>query len=147
LIVCGRRKKMSDYQLNQKQKAAAQLLAIGNKNKSEIVDYIKISRSTLWKWENDSFFKAEVDRIKQEQEIFGTTLFRSAVIDAVRNIKEMANSSPNEMVRLRANQEILDRIYGKSSSNVNLTTEFDNTKNVDKDVLEAEFEEWEEKKD
>ncbi|PLS04032.1 phBC6A51 family helix-turn-helix protein [Neobacillus cucumis] len=138
---------MEDKEWSIKQKDAQLLLAIGNLDKQEIASNVGISRTTLWTWEKNPEFKAEVDRIKQDTENFAMRLYYNNLIKAVNNVQQLGDNANNEMVKLNANLEFINRILGKPSNNIKLTTEIDNTKTVSEDVLEAEFVEFEQDND
>jgi transcriptional regulator with XRE-family HTH domain len=134
---------VSEKEWSKKQRDAQLLLAIGNKGKQELAKDLDISRTTLWTWEKDREFMAEVDRIKQENEDFGLRLYYNNLINAVENVKELGNNANNEMVKLNANLEFINRVLGKPSSSLKLTTEVENVKQVGEDILEAEQRKWE----
>ena len=138
---------MNEIEWSPKQRDAQLLLAIGNLEKQEIAKTVGVSRSTLWEWEKKVGWKAEVDRVRRDTENFALTLYYNNLINAVNNIKDLGSNSTNDMVKLNANLEIINRILGKPSNNIKLSTEVDITKTVDQDVLEAEFAEFEQDND
>lgn len=133
---------MSEEILSHQQQAAAQLLANGTLDKQEIAKRVGISRTTLYHYMKQDKFNAEVHRLKQEFRSFGKELMESKLVDAVNGYWDLINKSENAMVAAKGYEFFIERSIGKVSSNVKLTTEVENVKKVDVDILEAEQEKW-----
>lgn len=134
---------MNEEKLTQQQQLAAQLIAVGGKPKQEIAEDIGIARATLYNWMSKESFKAEVDRLRLDFKNFGMDLMLSKLHKSIENIVDISNTSKNDMVKFNANTYLVDRIYGKIPSNINLTTEVDNKKVVDEDILDMEYKRFE----
>ncbi|MEH6957776.1 phBC6A51 family helix-turn-helix protein [Neobacillus drentensis] len=135
---------MSEEKLNKQQLAAAQLLAIGTIDKQDIAKSVGISKQTLYNWINkNKEFMAEVDSIKRDYKNFGQQIMEARLLDAVNGYWDLIHKTNNPMVSSKGYEFFIERSLGKVTNNIKLSTEIDNTKTVDKDVLEAEFAEFE----
>ncbi|MFP5111838.1 phBC6A51 family helix-turn-helix protein [Bacillaceae bacterium C204] len=135
---------MSDEKLNKQQLAAAQLLAIGTIDKQDIAKSVGCSKQTLYNWINkNKAFMAEVDSIRRDYKNFGQQIMEAKLIDAVNGYWDLIHKTNNPMVAKGGYEFFIERSLGKVTNNIKLSTEIDNTKIVDQDVLEAEFAEFE----
>ena len=101
--------------LSEKQIQAIELLIEGKK-KTEIAKELKIGRTTLYHWFDNSEFTAEWHR--REQQLCDETLnaMKSDVKVLLEQVKTIALTSENEGMRLQACRELLDRILGKATA-------------------------------
>lgn len=102
--------------------AAAQLLATGGLNKTEISKRLDISRSTLWKWEQDDNMKARVYELKHDFESFASDLIHSRLIDAVDGYWSLVKSSDNDRVKADGYKFFIERSLGKVSNELKVST-------------------------
>lgn len=135
---------MEEEKLNKKQLAAAQMLAVGGIEKQEIAKAVGVSRTTLFNWlTKNEDFKAEVASVKREFKNFGTQLIESKLVDAVNGYWDLIKKSNNDMVSAKGYEFFIERSIGKLTNNLNLTTEVNNIKNVDEDILDLEYKKFE----
>lgn len=134
---------MSESKLNKQQLAAAQLLAIGTIDKQDIAKQVGISKTTLYNWINkNEEFMAEVDSVKRDFKNFGMQLMEARLIDAVNGYWTLIEKSNNDMVAAKGYEFFIERSLGKLTNNHSITTQVENLKPIDEDILEAEFEEF-----
>ena len=110
--------------LTQQQKECIEQLCIGTKTIQQIAKEIGCDRRTISRWKNnDGEFKAELDKRSHD--------FESGLIDeaqsilkrklgvAVANIVEIANDpKTKEETRLKANQYLVDRVLGNTTTKI-----------------------------
>ncbi|MCY7933162.1 hypothetical protein MOF37_17185 [Bacillus spizizenii] len=130
---------MSHNQLTSQQQQVATLLAIGNKSIKEIADSGICSRASIYNWKELPHFNDEVHRIRQEAENFALTMYYNNLANAVKNLKKLGDESENDMVKLNANKEFVDRILGKPTNNHNINQTNTSDKNVDPDEAQNVF--------
>ncbi|MED1443041.1 phBC6A51 family helix-turn-helix protein [Aeribacillus composti] len=135
---------MYNEKLTQQQIVAAQLLASGELEKKEIAKQIGISRQTLYNWINkDENFKAEVDRLRLELKSFGEELIAGKLVEAVKGYWDLIESTNNARVKAEGYRYFIDRNLGKPTSKLDIEAGMKENDQVDEDILEAEFDEWE----
>ena len=124
-------------------KECIEQLCIGTKTIQQIAKEIGCDRRTISRWKNnDEKFKAELDKRSHA--------FESGLIDeaqsilkrklgvAVANIVEIANNpKTKEETRLKANQYLVDRVLGNTTTKIeqNTDTSTGNNKSVDIDDM------------
>lgn len=135
---------MNEEKLNKQQLAAAQLLAVGGHEKQEIAKQVGVSRTTLYNWltKNDDF-KAEVASLRREFRNFGTELIESKLVDAVNGYWELITKSNNPMAAAKGYEFFIERSLGKLTNNHSITTEIENKKVIDEDILDLEYKKFE----
>lgn len=134
--------------LTQQQIECIDYLSVGTMTIQEIADKLSCTTRVIYKWKNNQEFKAELDKRSHE--------FQTGIIDeansllvnklgqAVKNIIDIANDKKaGEKVRLDANQYLINRILGNTTtkieqSNTDATGKNDN---VDIDQLINEVKE------
>lgn len=118
--------------LTEQQKECIEQLCIGTKTIQQIAKEIGCDRRTISRWKNnDEEFKAELDKRSHA--------FESGLIDeaqsilkrklgvAVANIVEIANSpKTKEETRLKANQYLVDRVLGNTTTKIEQNNKGDN---------------------
>lgn len=122
---------------------AIQYLVDGELPKTEIANKVGVVRQTLYDWLDKPEFKAELDRRLQQRKVLVEKIIDSKLEDAVDMLWDIAKTTKNSRVQAQTLQYIIDRGLGKPTSKHELKTAIDNMNNIDQDVLEAEFEEWE----
>lgn len=118
--------------LTEQQKECIEQLCIGTKTIQQIAKEIGCDRRTISRWKNnDEEFKAELDKRSHA--------FESGLIDeaqsilkrklgvAVANIVEIANNpKTKEETRLKANQYLVDRVLGNTTTKIEQNNKGDN---------------------
>ncbi|MBD5642761.1 helix-turn-helix domain-containing protein [Clostridium botulinum] len=94
---------------------------------TDIAKKLNITRNTVYAWMKKDHISAEMDRRKQELKNQGNSIILKDVHSYIGNIKDLANNSTDNRVKLAANQYMLNRIYG----NPTCTTEDNNSENND----------------
>ncbi|MCK0470879.1 phBC6A51 family helix-turn-helix protein [Halalkalibacter sp. APA_J-10(15)] len=122
-------------------------LVEGVKTKTAIAKDAGISRQAIYDWLNDEDFRTELDRRLQQRKVFVEKVIDSKLEDAVSELLKLASTTENARVKAQVLEYIIDRGLGKPTSTHKIDTTSNNNKQVDKDILDAEFEEWEVDKD
>jgi len=125
--------------LTQQQKECIEYLSVGTMIIQEIADKIGCTSRVIYKWKNNQEFKAELDKCSHE--------FQSGIIDeansllvnklgqAVKNILDIANDKDaSEKVRLDANQYLINRILGNTTTKIEQTNIDTIGKNTDVNI-------------
>jgi len=95
--------------LNPKQIQTAQLLA-GGATITATAEQLEITRTTIHDWlKNDFTFQAHLNSLKREVIEAGRLSLQSSVALAVDTINSIMTSSENDLARLKAAHDILDR--------------------------------------
>lgn len=115
-----------------KQKSEAiNYLVEGLKTREEIAKIIGVGERTLYRWLKDTEFKAECQK---RAELFENDLLRESqsllkhkLGSAIDNIVEIANNPKiKEETRLKANQYLVDRVLGNTTTKIEQSNEGDN---------------------
>ena len=120
--------------LTEQQIECIELLCTGSKTDQEIADYIGCTRRTVSKWKNhNEEFKAELHKRTHdfESKLIDDTqsLLKRKLGIAVNNILDIANSdSVKEETRLKANQYLIDRVLGNTTTKIEQHTDDNNKK-------------------
>lgn len=126
--------------LPQNRQHAAVLLASGMMEKQDIAKEVGVSRTSLWQWEKDSSFIAEVDRLKREMKTQGQNFLLGKVNRTVNEIYNIAMNGDSEKVRLEALKYIADHALGRAAAKHELTLETTvNTNNFNENEIKQVF--------
>jgi DNA-binding XRE family transcriptional regulator len=129
-------------ELDKKRQAAAQLLAIGGIEKSEIARRVGVSRTSLWSWEKEDKMIAEINRLKHEYKVFGKELMESKLVEAVNGYWKLIQSTDNAMVAAKGYEYMIDRSLGKVTNKHEIQASVVPDSHNSKDIIEAENEQW-----
>ena len=127
--------------LTEQQKECIEQLVVGTKTIQQIADEIGCTRRVISKWKNhNEEFMRELDKRSH--------LFESGLIDeaqsllkrtlgqAVENIVKIANDSKEKAeTRLKANQYLVDRVLGNTTTKIEQTN---NDKAKDKEPIDID---------
>lgn len=135
--------------LTEQQRECIDQLSIGTKTIQEIAKDIGCRRETISRWKNqDEEFKAELNKRSHAFENGmideAQTLLKRKLGIAIDNILKIANSnSVKEETRLKANQYLVDRVLGNTTTKIEQSNTDTNSKddNVDIDQLINEVKE------
>ena len=96
-------------ELSAKQTQAALLLACGD-TITTTAEQIGVNRMTIQQWlKKDDNFNAYLNSLKREFVDAGRSAMRASIVTAIDTINQLMLSSTNDVVRLNAAKEILDR--------------------------------------
>ena len=112
---------------------------------TDISKELKVSRQTIYNWEDNKEFKAELDRLGQEYLNAAANKLKHAAPFAADKLIKLINGS-YEKTQLAAAVDVLDRTTGKATTKVEVSDKQDN-EHVSKDILESEFKEIDNKTD
>lgn len=112
---------------------AAHLAAGGYMSQREIADACGKSEGAVSELYKQRWFRQQVADLINSKDLTGSTdaMLRAAAPGAILRIVDMAETATNEGVKLRANQDLLDRALGKAPINF--------TQKVSKMTPEEEF--------
>ncbi|KHF40714.1 phBC6A51 family helix-turn-helix protein [Halalkalibacter okhensis] len=122
-------------------------LVEGVKTKTDIAKGAGVSRQAIYDWLSNTEFKAELDRRLQQRKVLVEKVIDSKLESAVDELIELAHTTTNSRVKAQVLQYIIDRGLGKPTSTHKIETDMNAANEVDKDILDAEFEEWEVEKE
>lgn len=104
--------------LDRRKLEAIELLVDGVETKKDIAEQIGVSRTTLYDWLKDPEFLLELGKSEQAAKHFTQQKINRKKDRLVEIIHEIAESSANDMARLNAAKDLLDRGHGKATSKV-----------------------------
>jgi transposase len=136
---------MVNEKLTQQQLIAAQLIASGELDKTEIAKTVGVSRTSLYNWLNkNEEFKAEVNRLKHEVKSLGENLIAGKLVEAVKNYWQLIETTQDNRVKAEGYKYFIDRSLGKPTSKVDFEAGMKKEETVDEDILEMEMDELDE---
>lgn len=132
--------------LSENKVRAIHMLVENKHTKVNIAKMLGISRQTLYSWLDDDEFKAELDRVVHVIQIYGENQIKANIDRYLDNIHRLAHSAESEKTRLDANQYLVDRVLGKTTTKVeeiNQSSEGKaiNASTIDEDIAELEADE------
>lgn len=129
--------------LDDKKILAIELLVDGELTKTEIAKRVGRSRNALYLWLDDDEFKAELDKRLQGRKSFVQKIIDGKLEFVMDKLYELAADSSNKRVQAQVCQYLADRSLGKPTSKHEIEAGIKDNIEVDKDVLESEFDQWE----
>lgn len=121
------------------------ILYIQGEKLTHIAKKMNISRQTVYDWLAKDEVKASLDKHRRYLERQGNELILKDLQSYIDNIKELAKQCDDKRTSLAANQYLIDRIYGKTTTKLDLEASTKQTNNtVDEDIIDAEIDEIEE---
>ena len=91
-------------------------MVIQGENIASIARKVNVTRSTIYSWLSKDNIKAELNKRRQDIVSQGNNYILKDVKSYIDNIKELANDSSDKRVKLAANQYLLNRVYGNTTS-------------------------------
>lgn len=125
--------------LDDKKIEAINYLAEGLKSREEIANIIGVAERTLYRWMKDEEFKAERQKRALEFQK-GLIEDSNAVLTrelgrAIKNVVDIANSKDSsDDTRLKANQYLINRILGNTTTKIESTVQGNEGSNKDVDI-------------
>ena len=126
--------------LTQQQVECIERLCAGTKTMAQIAKEIGCSRETISKWKNhNEEFKAELHKRSHDFESNlideAQSLLKRKLGVAIDNIVEIANDkSEKAETRLKANQYLVDRVLGNTTTKIEQNTDDGNKENTKVDI-------------
>lgn len=124
--------------LNEKQAKVCRLLSIGT-TITDIAKELKVTRQTIYDWKAKEDMKARIDELGQE---FLSSTKQSVIsygAHAVRILKDLAEHSESEKIRLDAVSKLLDKVISNAVK-IDIENTIDAKDIVTVDVLSKELE-------
>lgn len=124
--------------LNEKQEKMISMIIQGE-TIAAIARSVNVTRSTIYSWLNKDNIKAELNRRRQDIVNEGNNYILKDVKSYIDKIKELAKDKSDKRTCLAANQYLLNRVYGNTTS-VAETYSDDDSDNVDENELAEQLE-------
>lgn len=125
--------------LDDKKIEAINYLAEGLKSREEIASIIGVAERTLYRWMQGEEFKAERQKraLEFQKGLVGDSnaVLTKELGKAIKNVVEIANSrSIKEETRLKANQYLIDRVLGNTTTKIEQSNTDSTGKNTDVNI-------------
>lgn len=109
---------------------------------TDIAKIVGVNRSTIYVWKDKPYIKAELDRRRQDLKKTAHNLITRDICTYVDNIKDLANNSTDQRVRLQANKYLIDQCLGSPTTAKEETINTDTgDKDKDSNTLKNELNE------
>ncbi|ARK21361.1 helix-turn-helix domain-containing protein [Sporosarcina ureae] len=119
-------------------------LVKGERTRADIAEHIGISRQALYNWIKEPDVVAELDERLQSIKSFAEKNLQTKVDSAISNLLVLSNDNSNKRVQAQVNMYIVDRALGKPTSKIDLEAGLKQATPTTVDVLQSEFEEFDE---
>jgi transposase-like protein len=119
--------------LNDKQEKMISMIIQGE-TIAAIARSVNVTRSTIYSWLNKDNIKAELNRRRQDIVNEGNNYILKDVKSYIDKIKELAKDKSDKRTCLAANQYLLNRVYGNTTSVAEIYSD-DDSDNVDENEL------------
>lgn len=83
---------------------------------SDIAKSIGCTRQSIYNWKDKAHIKAEIEARRQDLKKTAHNVIIRDVCTYVENIKELANKSTDQRVRLQANKYLIDQCLGSPTA-------------------------------
>jgi predicted DNA-binding protein YlxM (UPF0122 family) len=111
--------------IDEKKRLAIELLADGERTKTEIAEVIGVSRQALYDWLGNEEFIAALDERLQNRKKFVEKRFDVKLEFVIDKLYELASDSSNKRVQAQVLQYLADRSLGRIPAKHELTTKID----------------------
>lgn len=126
--------------LDEKKIRAIDYLVEAKHTKVEIAQLVGVSRRSLYDWLDNEEFRKEWDKRLQEIQTHGMSTLKATLGQNIANIILLATRAESEKVRLDANQYLIDRVLGKTTTKIDLEAcAKESEKGIDDDLIDAEL--------
>ena len=125
--------------LNEKQEKICRLLSTGT-TITDIAKEMKMTRQTIYDWKKKEDMKARLDELGQEFISSTKQSVMSYGVHAVRILKNLAEHSESEKIRLDAVSKLLDKVISNAVK-IDIENTTDTKDTVTVDVLNDELKE------
>lgn len=119
--------------LNEKQEKMISMIIQGE-TIAAIARSVNVTRSTIYSWLNKDNIKVELNRRRQDIVNEGNNYILKDVKSYIDKIKELAKDKSDKRTCLAANQYLLNRVYGNTTSVAEIYSD-DDSDNVDENEL------------
>jgi len=96
----------------------------------DIANEFGVDRSTVYLWRDREEIKDRIEKYKQEVEEQGRNFIKGRYAEYLKNVDKLANNVDDKRVALQANQFLIEKMDGKSTTSIDLTTKKDNNINI-----------------
>ena len=110
--------------LDENKVKAIELILENKLTKIEVAKAVKKSRTWLYDSViNDEECMAEMDKRLQQIQTFGIMVIKSSLQQSIDNIIELSKTGESEKIRLDASTYLIDRVYGKTTTKLEVSAE------------------------
>ena len=88
------------------------MMLLQGENISDIAKKIGCTRQSIYNWKDKPHIKAELDARRRDLKKSAHNLITRDICTYVDNIKDLANNSTDQRVRLQANKYLIDQCLG-----------------------------------
>jgi len=124
--------------LNDREAKVCRLLSIGT-TITDIAKELKVTRQTIYDWKKKEELKARIDELGQDYLSATKMSVTSYGVHAVRILKDLAENSESEKIRLDAVSKLLDKVISNAVK-IDIESTTDTRDTVTVDVLSKELE-------
>lgn len=114
-------------------------MLLAGMNKSEIAKKLGVNRSTIYNWEDKAEVRAELERRRQAIKKSAHNRIVEGACTYVDNMKDLANNSNDQRVRLQANKYLIDQCLGIATATKDEIITSDGDTNKDTNTLQKEL--------
>lgn len=105
--------------LNKRQLKAVEMLLNGELSKQDICEKLDISKMTLWRWEHDDVFQAELKKGTDELKAQAKRYIDSKAMQAAKKYWELAETADNR-TKEAVLDNMLNRSIGRATTNISI---------------------------
>ncbi|EQB3101477.1 helix-turn-helix domain-containing protein [Clostridium botulinum] len=102
-----------------------QMYCVGMKM-ADIAKEFGVDRSTVYLWRDRKEIKEKIEKYKQDVEDTGRNFIKGRYVEYLKNIDKLANQDDDKRTALSANQFLVEKMDGKSTTNISMNTEKNN---------------------
>jgi len=123
--------------LDNKKLRAIEMLSLGEMTVKAISEELEVSRTTIYSWLKDPKFKAKLEEMNKLRDAFLKQELKDKAKDYLKELEKLGKKSKNDMVRLRAIEDLLAHSGWNQQTEITI-----NTNDTNKNAL---LELWKEK--
>ena len=134
--------------LTDKKLKAIELLSAGEMTVTAIAEELNVGRTTIYAWLKDSKFKAKLEEMNKLKDAYLKQELKDKAGKYLKELEKLGMKSKNDMVRVRAIQDLLAHADWNQQTEITINTNDDNKndllamwkekKNQDKEVEDDE---------
>ncbi|WP_416147908.1 phBC6A51 family helix-turn-helix protein [Salipaludibacillus sp. HK11] len=109
---------------------AIELLAQRNITVKAIAEELQVSRTTIYAWLKDAEFKAKLEEMNRLRDAYLKQELKDKAEDYIRALEKLGNNSKNDMVKLRALENLLMHSGWNQTQEVTVKTDESESKNA-----------------
>ncbi|MFB4472153.1 phBC6A51 family helix-turn-helix protein [Oceanobacillus caeni] len=112
--------------LTDKKKEAIKLLASGEMTVQDIAKHLEVSRGTIYYWLKDNEFKTKLEEMNKLRNAYLKQELKDKAGNYIKSLESLSVKSKNDMVKLRALEDLLMHGGWTNEQDININTNNDN---------------------